>query len=76
MSTPLRKVHFEFSPGLVWCQAGRTSPGPVLMSPTPEDVTCKSCRHWLDEHARQQAEEAAAEHAPRPGDPRGPGGPS
>lgn len=68
MSTPPRKVHFEFSPGLVWCQvdtAGRLA----AMSADTVKVTCKHCRHLLDEHNRQQAEEMAAERGLRPGHP-------
>ena len=55
MSTPPRKIHFEFRPGLVWCQAD-TSGRLVAMSPDPAQVTCKSCRHWLNKHEKQQVE--------------------
>lgn len=68
MSTPPRKVHFEFSPGLIWCQAGRTS-REALMSPRPEEVTCKSCQSC------PQWREKQATNTPQPGDPRGPGVP-
>jgi hypothetical protein len=47
------KIHWEWRPGILWCQAQR--PGKTLLrSALPHEVTCRHCRHYLDRPRRQE----------------------